>query len=83
MNSVTSHVKSNVIIGFTGNTPWQGLPLKHSVEPGPCHCGRKALYRVRDIGYCREHYDEAVAASKLITNRGEIARSVTPRRRSK
>ena len=29
-----------------------------------CYCGKKALRRVGKIGYCREHYDEAVKASK-------------------
>ena len=33
---------------------------KSNPEPTHCFCGKVALYRVFRVGYCRDHYAEAV-----------------------
>lgn len=34
--------------------------MKRRPEPSKCHCGKVALYKVFRVGYCRDHYQEAV-----------------------
>lgn len=34
--------------------------IKFEYEPKKCHCGKVALYKVYQVGYCKDHYEEAV-----------------------
>lgn len=36
-----------------------------------CHCGKTALYRVGEAGYCKDHYAEAVEAQRLEKTKSE------------
>lgn len=36
------------------------MKKKFTSEPAKCHCGKTALYKVFRVGYCRDHYADAV-----------------------
>lgn len=43
-------------------------------EPKKCHCGKTALYKVFWVGYCRDHYEQAVKdQARILRKQKEFA----------
>jgi hypothetical protein len=74
---MTVRMKNGGVAGMTGTvTPWRSdVPAKRRADPETCHCGAPALYRhptKHNVGYCKAHKAEAVAASTATSRKSEL-----------